>query len=138
MFEMKSASFAVNDRMLLHPTSLRFEQGRVYGLIGHNGSGQIDLIVAGAPATPQRRGSCSMTSRCLAWGNREFARQVAYLPQHLPSAENLLGRELVEMGRYPARPAGPDGSEDHRQVERAIALTHTERFADRLGIPLRR
>ena len=24
------------------------------------------------------------------------------------------------------------GAEDHRQVERAIALTHTERFADRL------
>ena len=56
MFEMKSASFAVNDRTLLHPTSLRFEQGRVYGLIGHNGSGKSTLIAAGAPATPQRRG----------------------------------------------------------------------------------
>ena len=44
MFEMKSASFAVNDRMLLHPTSLRFEQGRVYGLIGHNGSGKSTLL----------------------------------------------------------------------------------------------
>ena len=29
MFEMKSASFTVNDRTLLHPTDLRFEQGQV-------------------------------------------------------------------------------------------------------------
>ena len=66
------------------------------------GNGSRDQLLA--PATPQRRGerSClGMTSRCLPGANREFARQAAYLPQHPPSAENLLGRELVEMGRYP-------------------------------------
>ena len=134
MFEMKSASFAVNDRMLLHPTSLRFEQGRVYGLIGHNGSGKSTLIKLLARQQPHSGGEILFDDQPLsAWGNREFARQVAYLPQHLPSAENLLGRELVEMGRYPWRGLlGRMGAEDHRQVERAIALTHTERFADRM------
>ena len=102
MFEMKSASFAVNDRTLLHPTSLRFEQGRVHGLIGHNGSGKSTLIKLLARQQPHSGGEILFDDQPLsAWGNREFARQVAYLPQHLPSAENLLGRELVEMGRYP-------------------------------------
>ncbi|PTS79911.1 Fe3+-hydroxamate ABC transporter ATP-binding protein FhuC [Aeromonas sp. HMWF036] len=134
MFEMKSASFTVNDRMLLHPTDLRFEQGQVYGLIGHNGSGKSTLLKLLARQQPLSDGEILFDGKPLPdWGNREFARQVAYLPQHLPSAENLLGRELVEMGRYPWRGLlGRMGAEDHRQVERAIALTHTERFADRL------
>ncbi|MGR6722586.1 ATP-binding cassette domain-containing protein [Aeromonas veronii] len=134
MFEMKSASFTVNDRTLLHPTDLRFEQGQVYGLIGHNGSGKSTLLKLLARQQPLSDGEILFDGKPLPdWGNREFARQVAYLPQHLPSAENLLGRELVEMGRYPWRGLlGRMGAEDHRQVDRAIALTHTERFADRL------
>ena len=134
MFEMKSASFTVNDRTLLHPTDLRFEQGQVYGLIGHNGSGKSTLLKLLARQQPLSDGENLFDGKRLPdWGNREFARQVAYLPQHLPSAENLLGRELVEMGRYPWRGLlGRMGAEDHRQVERAIALTHTERFAARL------
>lgn len=134
MFEMKSASFAVNDRTLLHPTDLRFEQGQVYGLIGHNGSGKSTLLKLLARQQPLSGGEIRFDDKPLqAWGNRDFARQVAYLPQHLPSAENLLGRELVEMGRYPWRGLlGRMGEEDRRQVDRAIALTHTERFVDRL------
>ncbi|WP_447751278.1 ATP-binding cassette domain-containing protein [Aeromonas veronii] len=134
MFEMKSASFTVNDRTLLYPTDLRFEQGQVYGLIGHNGSGKSTLLKLLARQQLLSDGEILFDGKPLPdWGNREFARQVAYLPQHLPSAENLLGRELVEMGRYPWRGLlGRMGAEDHRQVDRAIALTHTERFADRL------
>ena len=118
MFEMKSASFTVNDRTLLHPTDLRFEQGQVYGLIGHNGSGKSTLLKLLARQQPLSDGEILFDGKPLPdWGNREFARQVAYLPQHLPSAENLLGRELVEMGRYPWRGLlGRMGAEDHRQV----------------------
>jgi len=58
---------------------------------------------------------------------------VAYLPQHLPSAENLTGRELVAFGRYPWHGLlGRHTQKDKDAVERAIALTHTEAFADRL------
>ncbi|WP_265452150.1 ATP-binding cassette domain-containing protein [Aeromonas salmonicida] len=134
MFEMKAASFAVNGRKLLHPTDLRFEQGQVYGLIGHNGSGKSTLLKLLARQQPLSEGEILFDGKPLTdWGNREFARQVAYLPQHLPSAENLLGRELVEMGRYPWRGLlGRMGAEDQHQVDRAIALTHTEGFTDRL------
>lgn len=134
MFEMKAASFTVNDRPLLHPTDLRFEQGQVYGLIGHNGSGKSTLLKLLARQQPLSGGEILFDDKPLSdWGNRDFARQVAYLPQHLPSAENLIGRELVEMGRYPWRGLlGRMREEDHRQVEKAIELTHTEPFADRL------
>ena len=69
MFEMKAASFAVNDRTLLQPTSLRFEQGRVYGLIGHNGSGKSTLLKLLARQQPLSDGEILLDDKPLqAWG----------------------------------------------------------------------
>lgn len=58
---------------------------------------------------------------------------MAYLPQHLPSAENLTCRELIGFGRYPWHGLlGRHGQSDKAAVDRAIALSHTGAFADRL------
>ncbi|GED21500.1 ATP-binding cassette domain-containing protein [Halomonas halmophila] len=134
MFEVKGATFEVSGKRLLHPTHLAFQQGRVHGLIGHNGSGKSTLLKLLAQQQPATDGEVHFDERALAgWGNREFARQVAYLPQHLPSAENLTGRELIGFGRYPWHGLlGRHTREDQEQIERAIGLTHTEAFADRL------
>lgn len=134
MFDVVAATFEVNGNCLLHATDLNFDEGRVHGLIGHNGSGKSTLLKLLAQQQPPSEGEVRFDGRPLsAWGNREFARQVAYLPQHLPNAENLTGRELVGFGRYPWHGLlGRHTREDRRQVERAIELTHTEAFADRL------
>jgi iron-chelate-transporting ATPase len=134
MFDLKAASFAVDDSVLLHPTDLNFAGGRIYGLIGHNGSGKSTLLKLLAQQQAPSTGEILLEERPLsAWGNREFARQVAYLPQRLPPAENLTGRELVAFGRYPWHGLlGRLGAEDQARIDRAIVLTHTEAFADRL------
>lgn len=134
MFEIRGATFEVNGKRLLHPIDHRFDQGKVFGLIGHNGSGKSTLIKLLAQQQPVSSGEIAFDGRSLdTWGNREFARQVAYLPQHLPSAENLTGRELVGFGRYPWHGLfGRHTRADKDAIERAIALTHTEAFADRL------
>lgn len=134
MFEVKAASFEVSGKCLLQPTDLTFDEGRVYGLIGHNGSGKSTLLKLLAQQQPASHGEVYLDDRPLsAWGTREFARQVAYLPQHLPGADNLTGRELVGFGRYPWHGLlGRLTRNDHARIERAIALTHTEAFADRL------
>ena len=117
MFEMKAASFAVNDRTLLQPTSLRFEQGQVYGLIGHNGSGKSTLLKLLARQQPLSDGEILFDDKPLSdWGSRDFARQVAYLPQHLPSAENLLGRESSNMSRV-ADKAGLERTHLYRKLK---------------------
>ncbi|WP_136248812.1 ATP-binding cassette domain-containing protein [Halomonas borealis] len=134
MFEAQAATFDVNGKRLLHPIDLRFEEGRIHGLIGHNGSGKSTLLKLLAQQQPASQGTIRFDGRPLGgWGHRAFARQVAYLPQHLPSAETLTCRELIAFGRYPWRGLlGRHTREDRQQVERAIALTHTEAFADRL------
>ncbi|MBZ5487312.1 ATP-binding cassette domain-containing protein [Halomonas aquamarina] len=134
MFEVKGATFAINGKPLLQPIEHTFQEGKVYGLIGHNGSGKSTLIKLLAQQQAVSEGEILFDRRPLgAWGNREFARQVAYLPQHLPSAENLTGRELVAFGRYPWHGLlGRHNQQDTAAIDRAIALTHTEAFADRL------
>ncbi|KAA0011431.1 ATP-binding cassette domain-containing protein [Billgrantia pellis] len=134
MFELRRVGFDIDGKSLLAPSDLVFGEGQVHGLIGHNGSGKSTLLKLLARQQLATHGELSLDTRPLCrWGQREFARRVAYLPQQLPTTESLTGRELVAFGRYPWRGLiGRHGQEDRLAIERAIALTHTEPFADRL------
>ena len=134
MFVVKQASFAIPNRTLLQPISVQFEQGKVYGLIGHNGSGKSTLIKLLAKQQPLSSGEILFDNQPLdAWSNREFAKRVAYLPQHLPQATNLTAKELIAMGRYAWNGLfGRQTAQDKLAIERALALTHTEKFAVQL------
>ncbi|AHG74888.1 ABC transporter protein [Mannheimia varigena USDA-ARS-USMARC-1296] len=134
MFSVENATFDIPTRRLLHPISLQFERGKVHGLIGHNGSGKSTLIKLLAKQNPYSSGRITFNQKELnEWSNREFAKQVAYLPQHLPQATNLTARELIAMGRYAWNGLfGRNKAEDNAAIERALSLTHTEKFADQL------
>ncbi|HIX62312.1 MAG TPA: ATP-binding cassette domain-containing protein [Candidatus Halomonas stercoripullorum] len=134
MFELSNAGFDIGGKVLLAPSNLVFEAGRVHGLIGHNGSGKSTLLKLLARQQPASRGELFLDARALdSWGQREFARQVAYLPQQLPATESLTGRELVAFGRYPWHGLlGRHGHKDKTAIDRALALTHTVPFSNRL------
>lgn len=67
------------------------------------------------------------------WNSRDFAKRVAYLPQHLPQATNMTAAELIKMGRYAWNGLfGRETKADKEAVKRAFALTHTEKFADQV------
>lgn len=134
MFIVQNATFSIPNRTLLHPISLTFGQGKVYGLIGHNGSGKSTLIKLLAKQQPLSSGEIFFENQPLShWSNREFAKRVAYLPQHLPQSTNLTAKELIAMGRYAWNGLfGRQTEADRQAIERALALTHTEKFADQL------
>ncbi|GAA6132246.1 ATP-binding cassette domain-containing protein [Halopseudomonas sabulinigri] len=134
MFQLQSVTFAVPERTLLQPLDLSLAAGQMIGLIGHNGSGKSTLIKLLARQQAASAGSILLDERPLeAWGEREFARQVAYLPQQLPAAESLTVRELVGFGRYPWHGLlGRFSVDDRQEVERAMELTDVIRFADSL------
>ncbi|WP_339665384.1 ATP-binding cassette domain-containing protein [uncultured Pseudomonas sp.] len=134
MFQLESVSFAVPERTLLQPLDLALPSGQMIGLIGHNGSGKSTLIKLLARQQAATAGRILLDERPLeAWGEREFARQVAYLPQQLPAAESLTVRELVGFGRYPWHGLlGRFSVDDQQEVERAMQLTDVTRFADSL------
>lgn len=134
MFRLDQISFRIPQRTLLFPTSFTFDAGKVYGLIGHNGSGKSTLIKLMARQTQLSGGPISLDGKDIAhWNQREFAKRVAYLPQHLPAATNLTACELIGMGRYAWNGLfGRQTAADKQAIAEALRLTHTEKFADQL------
>ncbi|WP_281772385.1 ATP-binding cassette domain-containing protein [Haemophilus parahaemolyticus] len=134
MFQLQQVSFSIPQRTLLQPISLSFEAGKVYGLIGHNGSGKSTLIKLMARQQPISGGDILLDNRSIkSWNSRDFAKRVAYLPQHLPQATNVTAKELIAMGRYAWNGLfGREIEADKETITRAIQLTHTEKFSDQL------
>ncbi len=134
LFVLDEVSFSVPGRRLLEPLTLTLPARRIVGLIGHNGSGKSTLLKILARQQPASAGRVSFEGRPLAeWGERAFARKLAYLPQYTPPASGMLVKELVALGRYPWHGAlGRFGKVDRDKVEEAIELTDIAPFADRL------
>jgi iron-chelate-transporting ATPase len=134
LFELDGASFTIPGRVLLQPLTLAFPARKVVGLIGHNGSGKSTLIKLLARQQPVSSGAIRFQGKALTeWGDRLFARKVAYLPQQTPAATGMLVKELAALGRYPWHGAlGRFGRVDHDKVDEAMVLTDVASFADRL------
>ena len=134
LFSLDGVTMEVPGRTLLQPLTASFPTGKTIGLIGHNGSGKSTLLKILARMQEPTAGRVSFEGKPLnAWGNREFARKLAYLPQYTPAASGMLARELVALGRYPWHGAlGQFTGADQEKVDEAIELTDTVAFRDRL------
>ena len=134
MIRLEQVQFRLGARLLLQPLDLQIPQGQVCGLIGHNGSGKSTLIKLLARQQSATGGRILLDGQDLAtYSSREFARLVAYLPQQPAATDQLTVRELVRFGRQPWHGLlGRFGPDDQRAVERAMALTQIEPYADRL------
>lgn len=63
LYTIDGASFEIEGRMLLHPLTLTLSTRCVYGLLGHNGSGQIHADQAACPATAADHGQHTSTEQ---------------------------------------------------------------------------
>lgn len=133
LFEIEQASFTLGGRTLVGPLSLSIAGGAFIGLIGHNGSGKSTLLKMLARQQPAQ-GTIRLNGRPLnEWGDRTFAREVAYLPQTTPTSSGMLVKELVALGRYPWHGAlGRFGATDRAKVAEALEMTDLGPLADRL------
>lgn len=134
LFQLEQASFAAGGRTIVWPLDLTLAPGRIYALVGPNGSGKSSLIKLLARQQPVSAGSVKLFGReAAAFGDRDFARQAAYMPQFTPPAESMTTRELVALGRFPWHGAlGRFSAEDAATVERALQQTDLLAFADRM------
>ncbi|ETX13416.1 iron-hydroxamate transporter ATP-binding protein [Roseivivax halodurans JCM 10272] len=133
LFSINDLCVDVPGRRLLEGVTLDLPRNRVIGLIGHNGSGKSTLLKVLARQIAST-GSVQFEGTPLPdWSAREYARRLAFLPQSPPSAEGMLVRELVALGRYPWHGAlGRFSPEDDAYVRVAMAECGIAPFADRL------
>ncbi|CRM39451.1 Iron(3+)-hydroxamate import ATP-binding protein FhuC [Pseudomonas sp. 37 R 15] len=104
-------------------------------ILGHNGSGKSTLMNLMARQFTADRGHVELHNKPLEqYSARDFARHVAFLPQHFPEAPGLTVRELVLLGRYPWRGLfGRWQAEDYRLTERALQQTDIGHYAEHLA-----
>lgn len=133
LFTLENICFDVPGRRLVGELSLSVATG-ITALVGRNGSGKSTLLKMLASQISPSAGTLRYADKDLRdWRTRDFARELAFLPQVTPPTEGLLLRELVALGRYPWRGAlGRLGAEDHRLIDAAIAQCGSEDKRDQL------
>lgn len=130
MLSTQNLSFSLQNKTLLADIDLTLEKGKLYGIIGHNGSGKSTLIKLLA-------GENKPTSGVVTFENKsgkqdlhklpakELAKNMAYLPQNLPDAQNFTVEELVMLGRYPWQKWLQKPTDKDRQIV-ATAMCQTQ------------
>lgn len=128
----------LGQRTVLDGVTAAFAPGRVTALLGPNGAGKSSLLRAMLALITAETGHVTLDGADVsALGPRERARRLGYLPQAAELAWNIPVRAVVELGRlsHRGRFAAPNAA-DKEAVARAMTLTDTHAFADRLTAEL--
>lgn len=128
MITVEKLSFKQENTLLLKDINLSIERGKLYGLIGHNGSGKSSLIRLLAGEQQPTKGTLKIDNELLHnLSAKQIAKHIAYLPQNLPDARSFTVEELVMLGRYPWQKwLSKATAEDHHIVDAAIKKTQIQ------------
>lgn len=130
----ESLSVRLGKRLVLDSVSAALRPGRVTALLGPNGAGKSSLLRSMLALVPVQGGRVTLDGMDVrALDPRERARRLGYLPQSAELAWNIPARAIVELGRTPHRSQWSGfNAEDRAATDRAMELTDTLQFADRL------
>lgn len=134
MLQAQQLSITRQGNTLLDDIHCQIVPNQLVTLVGHNGSGKTTLIKALAGEMSPSAGSLSLDDMPIsAYGNKDLAKKLAYLPQQLPDAASFTVSELVMLGRYPHQKWLQKPSKtDRDKVNEAMRLTQVSPFADRI------
>ncbi len=121
------------DRQVLHAVSLSLNEGERLVLVGPNGAGKTTLLKCLNRILGGWSGSITLAGKPLsAYGHRELARWMAYVPQTGVQRSPFCVADFVTMGRYPYQgPFVRPSQRDRDVVDAALELTDTLSLRDR-------
>ncbi len=135
LLSLNNCSFAYDSGdFRIENVSLAVNSGRMCGIVGPNGSGKSTLLRIMAGISSPGKGRLSVKGKDVRqYSRREFAREVAFLPQNPSPSFDLTVRDVVSLGRYPHQGAfGLLTAGDRRVIDRILAETECDRLAGRL------
>ncbi|WP_434457527.1 ABC transporter ATP-binding protein [Stutzerimonas urumqiensis] len=135
MLSLEDIQVRRDGRTVLALDRLQIGAGSFTVILGHNGSGKSTLMNLIARQFAPDRGHIELDGKPLAsYGQRAFARKVAFLPQQMPEVAGLTVRELVRLGRFPWRGLLARWQpEDEQAIDRALRQTDITEYADHLA-----
>lgn len=120
---------------VIRDVSLSMTPGRITALIGANGCGKSTLFQLLTGQIRPAAGTVFLGQQEVRKiPQKEFAKKVAVVHQYNTAPSDLTVRKLVEMGRTPYQSffSYSFRREDEEAVERALLLTDTKKWEDRL------
>jgi iron complex transport system ATP-binding protein len=102
MLELRNVSFAYEGAQAVEGISASFDRNQLIALTGPNGSGKSTLLKLIARVLAPRAGEIAFDGKRLRnWPAKEYAKQVAYLPQDPDPTFSMLAIDVVVSGRAP-------------------------------------
>ena len=132
--EIKNLQLAYGDCPIVHNLSLSFPKNKVIGLLGPNGCGKSTTLKAVARLLKPKQGIITYQGNDI-WQKtpKEYAKSLAFLPQHHLVPEDISVRELVAYGRSPYLNLwGKLSQKDEELVTWAMDQTQTVELAEQL------
>jgi iron complex transport system ATP-binding protein len=127
-FRAKALSFSYG----LHDATFDLPDSGFVTIAGPNGAGKSTLLGIMAGLRHPYRGECAYRNiEIRRWRRRDFARQVAFLPQSMKLEFPFTAQQVVFMGRAPYADGWFETEQDHEAVARAMATTDITAFAAR-------
>jgi iron complex transport system ATP-binding protein len=124
-FRTRSLSFAYG----LHEATLDLPSAGFITIAGPNGAGKSTLLSILAGLRHPYLGECAYRGvEIRKWRRRDFARQVAFLPQSVKLEFPFTAGEVVFMGRAPYADGWFESQQDHEAVTHAMRTTDTTQF----------
>ncbi|MBI5084211.1 MAG: ABC transporter ATP-binding protein [Acidobacteria bacterium] len=131
-YDLEGVGMRYGTTEVLRNVTLSFREAEMVALTGPNGAGKSTLLGIMAGLREGFSGSCKLNGRATdAWRRRDFARQVAMVPQSLKLDFPFTAEQVVLMGRTPYAGGLFESPGDWEAVERAMAVTDTLEFRAR-------
>lgn len=119
VIEVKNLSIGYNEYRVISDLSFGVTEGELVGIIGCNGAGKSTLLKTIRGMLPKQGGEVLFYGKQLEdYTERELARSVAYLQQHVEVGFGYSGLDLVMAGRYPYL----EWWQKEREEDKALAL----------------
>lgn len=133
VFELDNVGVTIQKRQILRLNQLTLSTSDFTVILGHNGSGKSTLVKLLARQIKPTQGQVSLNGQPLNhFSQRELAKHVAYLGQTLTPAPGLSVRDLVELGRFPARGTfGRLNQQDSNMIDESMRQTNVLAYANK-------
>lgn len=134
LIEVKNAAFSYDGkRIIFENIDFHVEEGEIFCIVGPNGCGKSTLIDCVLGLNKLSRGQILIGNRSIEdLKPKEFAEQVAYVPQGHKTTFAYTVLDVVTMGRtYAARMFAPPGKEEKDIARDALKQVGLEGFEDR-------
>ena len=133
MLDVNNIHFSVDDKKILDGISVRFESGKIHGVIGPNGSGKSTLLKNICRIWEPQSGSIAINGKDYTEiPRKELSTLVTLVPQNTTVGFPISVFDIVSMGRNPHL-GRFDGvrQKDREIIERALRQTNIYALKDR-------